>query len=153
MDFSQITIYDFFVFGIIFIWIIIILLLGLYARGWLRILLCSFTFLLFLAAPFLNIIIMDNYINKVELVLNSAKKLVYIDTFFIDGKITNKGKKIINNCILYMYINKIFPFQKPEYIVLLNDVDLKVDSTFEFNKMIKDFKHDDEYKKIKIRCF
>ena len=108
---------------------------------------------MFLLLPFLNILIMDNYINQVKLEIASAKKLVYSNSFFISGKITNEGKQDLSKCNLYLYINNLYPLQKPEFLINLENIDLNRGGNIEFDKIIDNFNFDDKYKKLSIRCF
>ena len=96
---------------------------------------------------------MDNYINKVSLELTSAKKLVYSDSFFIAGKLTNQGKQDLNKCNLYIYISSLYPLQKPEFLINLENLNLTRGNSIDFSEIIDNFKFDDKYKKISIRCF
>ncbi len=153
MDFSYISIFDFIVFGILIIFNIIIFLCGLILSGIKKILLFFLSFLLFLSLPFLNIYIVDNYINKVNFEVTNAKKLVYSNSFFISGKITNEGKQDLSKCNLYLYINNLYPLQKPEFLINLENIDLNRGSIIEFEKFIDSFNFDDKYKKLSIRCF
>ena len=153
MDFSYISIFDFRVFGILIIFNIIIFLCGLILSGIKKILLFFLSFLLFLSLPFLNIYIVDNYINKVNFEVTNAKKLVYSNSFFISGKITNEGKQDLSKCNLYLYINNLYPLQKPEFLINLENIDLNRGSNIEFDKIIDNFNFDDKYKKLSIRCF
>lgn len=153
MDFSYISIFDFIVFGILIIFNIIIFLCGLILSGIKKILLFFLSFVLFLSLPFLNIYIVDNYINKVNFEVTNAKKLVYSNSFFISGKITNEGKQDLSKCNLYLYINNLYPLQKPEFLINLENIDLNRGSIIEFEKFIDSFNFDDKYKKLSIRCF
>lgn len=153
MDFSYISIFDFIVFGILIIFNIIIFLCGLILSGIKKILLFFLSFILFLSLPFLNIYIVDNYINKVNFEVTNAKKLVYSNSFFISGKITNEGKQDLSKCNLYLYINNLYPLQKPEFLINLENIDLNRGSIIEFEKFIDNFNFDDKYKKLSIRCF
>lgn len=153
MDFSYISIFDFLVFGILIIFNIIIFLCGLILSGIKKILLFFLSFLLFLSLPFLNIYIVDNYINKVNFEVTNAKKLVYSNSFFISGKITNEGKQDLSKCNLYLYINNLYPLQKPEFLINLENIDLNRGGNIEFDKIIDNFNFDDKYKKLSIRCF
>lgn len=153
MDFSYISIFDFIVFGILIIFNIIIFLCGLILSGIKKILLFFLSFILFLSLPFLNIYIVDNYINKVNFEVTNAKKLVYSNSFFISGKITNEGKQDLSKCNLYLYINNLYPLQKPEFLINLENIDLNRGSIIEFEKFIDSFNFDDKYKKLSIRCF
>ena len=153
MDFSYISIFDFLVFGILIIFNIIIFLCGLILSGIKKILLFFLSFILFLSLPFLNIYIVDNYINKVNFEVTNAKKLVYSNSFFISGKITNEGKQDLSKCNLYLYINNLYPLQKPEFLINLENIDLNRGSIIEFEKFIDSFNFDDKYKKLSIRCF
>lgn len=153
MDFSYISIFDFIVFGILIIFNIIIFLCGLILSSIKKILLFFLSFVLFLSLPFLNIYIVDNYINKVNFEVTNAKKLVYSNSFFISGKITNEGKQDLSKCNLYLYINNLYPLQKPEFLINLENIDLNRGSIIEFEKFIDNFNFDDKYKKLSIRCF
>lgn len=153
MDFSYISIFDFIVFGILIIFNIIIFLCGLILSGIKKILLFFLSFILFLSLPFLNIYIVDNYINKVNFEVTNAKKLVYSNSFFISGKITNEGKQDLSKCNLYLYINNLYPLQKPEFLINLENIDLNRGSIIEFERFIDNFNFDDKYKKLSIRCF
>ncbi len=153
MDFSYISIFDFLVFGILIIFNIIIFLCGLILSGIKKILLFFLSFILFLSLPFLNIYIVDNYINKVNFEVTNSKKLVYSNSFFISGKITNEGKQDLSKCNLYLYINNLYPLQKPEFLINLENIDLNRGSIIEFEKFIDNFNFDDKYKKLSIRCF
>lgn len=153
MDFSYISIFDFIVFGILIIFNIIIFLCGLILSGIKKILLFFLSFILFLSLPFLNIYIVDNYINKVNFEVTNAKKLVYSNSFFISGKITNEGKQDLSKCNLYLYINNLYPLQKPEFLINLENIDLNRGSIIEFERFIDSFNFDDKYKKLSIRCF
>ena len=153
MDFSYISILDFLVFGILLIINIAIFLLGFIAGKIKMILLFCIASILFLALPFLNVFIVDNYINKVSLELTSAKKLVYSDSFFIAGKITNQGKQDLNKCNLHIYISSLYPLQKPEFLINLENLNLTRGNSIDFSEIIDNFKFDDKYKKISIRCF
>ena len=153
MDFSYISVFDFIVFSILLIINIIIFLLGFLFSKIKRIIFFCIAFILFLALPFLNIVIVDNYINKVALEITSAKKLVYSNAFFIDGKITNIGKQDLSKCNLYLYINSLYPLQKSEFLINFENINLARGKSIDFNKIIDDFKFDDKYKKISIRCF
>ena len=153
MDFSYISIFDFLVFGILIIFNIIIFLCGLILSGIKKILLFFLSFILFLSLPFLNIYIVDNYINKVNFEVTNAKKLVYSNSFFISGKITNEGKQDLSKCNLYLYINNLYPLQKPEFLINLENIDLNRGSIIEFERFIDNFNFDDKYKKLSIRCF
>lgn len=153
MDFSYISIFDFLVFGILIIFNIIIFLCGLILSSIKKILLFFLSFILFLSLPFLNIYIVDNYINKVNFEVTNAKKLVYSNSFFISGKITNEGKQDLSKCNLYLYINNLYPLQKPEFLINLENIDLNRGSIIEFEKFIDNFNFDDKYKKLSIRCF
>lgn len=153
MDFSYISIFDFIVFGILIVANIIIFLGGLLVKGIKKILLIILSAILFLCLPFLNVYIIDNYINKVDLEIKTAKKLVYSNSFFINGNIINKGKQDLNKCILYIYIDRFYPIQKPEFTINLDNVKLSVGGNLEFDKVIDNFNFDDKYKKISIRCF
>lgn len=153
MDFSYISIFDFIVFGILIIFNIIIFLCGLILSGIKKILLFFLSFILFLSLPFLNIYIVDNYINKVNFEVTNAKKLVYSNSFFISGKITNEGKQDLSKCNLYLYINNLYPLQKPEFLINLENIDLNRGGNIEFDKIIDNFNFDDKYKKLSIRCF
>ena len=153
MDFSYISIFDFLVFGILIIFNIIIFLCGLILSSIKKILLFFLSFLLFLSLPFLNIYIVDNYINKVNFEVTNAKKLVYSNSFFISGKITNEGKQDLSKCNLYLYINNLYPLQKPEFLINLENIDLNRGGNIEFDKIIDNFNFDDKYKKLSIRCF
>lgn len=153
MDFSYISILDFLVFGILLIVNLAIFLLGFIVGKIKMILLFCIAFILFLALPFLNVFIVDNYINKVSLELTSAKKLVYSDSFFIAGKITNQGKQDLNKCNLYIYISSLYPLQKPEFLINLENLNLTRGNSIDFSEIIDNFKFDDKYKKISIRCF
>ena len=153
MDFSYISIFDFIVFGILIIFNIIIFLCGLILSGIKKILLFFLSFILFLSLPFLNIYIVDNYINKVNFEVTNAKKLVFTNSFFISGKITNEGKQDLSKCNLYLYINNLYPLQKPEFLINLENIDLNRGSIIEFEKFIDNFNFDDKYKKLSIRCF
>lgn len=153
MDFSYISIFDFLVFGILIIFNIIIFLCGLILSGIKKILLFFLSFVLFLSLPFLNIYIVDNYINKVNFEVTNAKKLVYSNSFFISGEITNEGKQDLSKCNLYLYINNLYPLQKPEFLINLENIDLNRGSIIEFEKFIDSFNFDDKYKKLSIRCF
>ncbi len=153
MDFSYISIFDFLVFGILIIFNIIIFLCGLILSGIKKILLFFLSFILFLSLPFLNIYIVDNYINKVNFEVTNAKKLVYSNSFFISGKITNEGKQDLSKCNLYLYINNLYPLQKPEFLINLENIDLNRGGNIEFDKIIDNFNFDDKYKKLSIRCF
>lgn len=152
LELSHITIYDFMIFAFIFIIFIIIFLLGILSKRWIKIILLSISFILFISLPFLTIFIMHNYINKVDFKLDNAKKLVYVNAFFIDGEIINKGKKDIKQCNINIYINKNHLFQNPEYKIVFQDLKLKKNETFKFDKMIDNFSYDN-YKKILIYCF
>lgn len=153
MDFSYISIFDFLVFSILLIINIAIFLLGLLFGDIKRILLFCIAFILFVALPFLNVFIVDNYINKVSLELTSARKLVYSNSFFVDGKITNQGKQDLNKCNLYLYINSLYPLQKPEFLINLENLSLTRGKSIDFSNVVDNFKFDDKYKKISIRCF
>ena len=153
MDFSYISIFDFLVFGVLIVFNIIVFLCGLILSGIKKILLFFLSFLLFLSLPFLNIYIVDNYINKVNFEVTNAKKLVYSNSFFISGKITNEGKQDLSKCNLYLYINNLYPLQKPEFLINLENIDLNRGSIIEFEKFIDNFNFDDKYKKLSIRCF
>lgn len=153
MDFSYISIFDFLVFGILIIFNIIIFLCGLILSGIKKILLFFLSFILFLSLPFLNIYIVDNYINKVNFEVTNAKKLVYSNSFFISGKITNEGKQDLSKCNLYLYINNLYPLQKPEFLINLENIDLNRGGNIEFDKIIDNFNFDNKYKKLSIRCF
>lgn len=153
MDFSYISIFDFLVFGVLIVFNIIVFLCGLILSGIKKILLFFLSFVLFLSLPFLNIYIVDNYINKVNFEVTNAKKLVYSNSFFISGKITNEGKQDLSKCNLYLYINNLYPLQKPEFLINLENIDLNRGSIIEFEKFIDNFNFDDKYKKLSIRCF
>lgn len=153
MDFSYISIFDFLVFGVLIVFNIIVFLCGLILSGIKKILLFFLSFVLFLSLPFLNIYIVDNYINKVNFEVTNAKKLVYSNSFFISGKITNEGKQDLSKCNLYLYINNLYPLQKPEFLINLENIDLNRGSIIEFEKFIDSFNFDDKYKKLSIRCF
>lgn len=153
MDFSYISIFDFLVFGILIIFNIIIFLCGLILSSIKKILLFFLSFILFLSLPFLNIYIVDNYINKVNFEVTNAKKLVYSNSFFISGKITNEGKQDLSKCNLYLYINNLYPLQKPEFLINLENIDLNRGGNIEFDKIIDNFNFDNKYKKLSIRCF
>ena len=109
--------------------------------------------MLFFALPFLNVFIIDNYINKVDLEITSAKKLMYSNAFFIGGKITNQGKQDLHKCNLYLYINNLYPLQKPEFLINMENLDLTYKKSIDFSQIIDNFTFDDTYKKISIRCF
>lgn len=153
MDFSYISIFDFLVFGVLIVFNIIVFLCGLILSSIKKILLFFLSFILFLSLPFLNIYIVDNYINKVNFEVTNAKKLVYSNSFFISGKITNEGKQDLSKCNLYLYINNLYPLQKPEFLINLENIDLNRGSIIEFEKFIDNFNFDDKYKKLSIRCF
>ena len=153
MDFSYISIFDFLVFGVLIVFNIIVFLGGLITTGIKKILLFFLSFVLFLSLPFLNIYIVDNYINKVNFEVTNAKKLVYSNSFFISGKITNEGKQDLSKCNLYLYINNLYPLQKPEFLINLENIDLNRGSIIEFERFIDNFNFDDKYKKLSIRCF
>lgn len=153
MDFSYISIFDFIVFGVLIVFNIIVFLGGLITTGIKKILLFMISLIMFLLLPFLNILIMDNYINQVKLEIANAKKLVYSNSFFISGKITNEGKQDLSKCNLYLYINNLYPLQKPEFLINLENIDLNRGSIIEFEKFIDNFNFDDKYKKLSIRCF
>ena len=153
MDFSYISVFDFVVFAILLVINIIVFLLGFLCGKIKRILFFSIAFILFFALPFLNVFIIDNYINKVALEITSAKKLMYSNAFFIDGKITNQGKQDLHKCILYLYINNLYPLQKPEFLINMENLNLTYKKSIDFSQIIDQFTFDDTYKKISIRCF
>ncbi|RAX54452.1 hypothetical protein CCY99_03640 [Helicobacter sp. 16-1353] len=150
MDFLQISIYDFFVFGILFIIFIAIFLLSLLLNGAFRNVLLVFCLLFFISIPFLNIFIMDNYINKVAFNLNIARKMHYTNAFILNGEITNQGKKAIESCNIYLYINKKYPLN-PDFIIQINEK-IAQNTSLNIDKIINDFDYNDP-KSIKIRCF
>lgn len=147
----EFSIYDFFIFTCTFIIFIIIFLLCFVVRGKLKIVAFSITFFVFISLPFINIFIMDKYINKAEFINKDSKKLVYINNYFISGIITNKSNKTINKCYFGVYINKIFPFQKPEFYFVLDDLNLAPNSNIDINQTIENFNFID-IKSIKFYC-
>ncbi len=150
-ELPQVGFWDFFVGFVLFFAFIVILMFGFLLRGAVKWLVFSFCVLLFFALPFLNILILDNFINKVVFSDNGSKKLVYIDSFFLNGTLQNVGKNLIKKCHFNLYVKNKFPLN-PDYKVIISDLDLKVGAEAEIEKMIDNFK-DDAPKEIKIRCF
>ncbi|WP_181881737.1 DUF2393 family protein [Helicobacter sp. MIT 14-3879] len=151
MELPQISIYDILIDGSLFIIFIIVFLLGLAIKNKFRILIFILAFLIFIMLPFINITFIDNYINKVEFKNIDSKKLVYIDSYFINAELINKGKRRINECELNIYINKHYPFN-PEYKLVLKDLKLNIGEKYILEKSIDNFKSEN-IKYIKIRCF
>lgn len=152
MDFSQISIYDFFVFFIILVVMIISLLCALLAKKTLRAIFFALTILLFLISPILNLFIIEYYINKVDLIIETSKKLTYTESYFLSGLLRNEGRKKIQYCHLGIYTKNFYPLQKPEFLFVLDNLNLASNASAKFEKMINNFKYDD-IKTIKIRCF
>lgn len=150
-ELPQVGFYDFFVGIALFLGFLLILMLGFLMRGAIKWLIFSLCVLLFFALPFLNILILDNVINKVTFTDNGSKKLVYIDSFYISGVLKNVGKNIIKKCHFNLYIKRKFPLN-PDYKVIVRDLDLGVGKETQIEQMVDNFK-DDAPKEIKIRCF
>lgn len=150
-ELPQVGFYDFFVGITLFFTFIVILMFGFLLRGAVKWVIFSLCVLLFFALPFLNILILDNFINKIAFNDNGSKKLVYIDSFYINGVLKNLGKKPIKKCHFNLYIKHKFPLN-PDYKVIISDLDLKVGAEVEIEKMIDNFK-DESVREIRIRCF
>lgn len=150
MELPQITLFDILVGSGLFAIFIIIFLLGVMIKHKVRIVFFSLAALLFLALPFLNLLIIDGYINKVEFSNIDSKKLVYMPSYLINGEISNHGKRVLKQCELNVYVNRKFPLS-PEYKVILSDLELKVGQKAPVLKTIDDFKADN-IRYIKLRC-
>lgn len=149
--FSQISAFDFLVFAILLLVNLVLLLIAMLLPVTFRILLCFVVGLLFLALPFLNAYIIETRVNRVDLSIKTAQKLAYSDTFFIAGTLKNNGKRDLKGCDLYLYVSRFYPLQKAEFAVELEP--LKHGESLEFERVISDFKLEDKYKKIAVRCF
>lgn len=130
----------------------VILVLGLLARKtrakWG---IYSALILLFLALPFLNILVLDGFLRKVEFSDDGSKKLVYIDSFLLSGSIQNKGRVALQTCEFSLYANKHFPLP-PDYRVVLGNLALRAGGTIAVTQSIDNLK-DDKIKKIALRCY
>ena len=150
-ELPQVGFWDFFVGIALFFAFVIIFMLGFLVHSGAKWVIFGFCTILFFALPFLNIIILDNFINKVAFADGGSKKLVYIDSFYLNGNLQNIGKKPIKNCHFNLYTKQKFPF-RPDYKVIIGDLDLKVGDKAQIERTIDNFK-DDAVREIKIRCF
>lgn len=151
MDFSDITIYDFLSFGAILIALILCFILTLATKGALRGIFAAFSIILFLASPFLNIIIMDNFINKISLNAESSHRLRYTENYFLSAIITNNGRKMISHCRVGLYINARYPLN-PDFSFVFENLNLSPAQSTNIEKMIENVEFDD-INAMKIRCF
>lgn len=126
-------------------------MLGFLARGTAKWLIFSFCAILFFALPFCNILILDSFINKVAFTDNGSKKLVYIDSYFLNGTLQNVGKNDLKKCHFNLYVKNAFP-RGPEYRIVVSDLDLKVGAEVQIERSVDNFKAD-SVREIKIRCF
>lgn len=150
-ELPQFGFYDFFVGIALFCAFVVVLMLGFLARGaikWAIFVLCV---LLFFALPFFNILIVDNFVNKAVFSDSGSKKLVYIDSFLLQGTLQNQGKKPLKKCDFNIYVNNKFP-RNPEYRIVVSDLNLKVGTEAQIEQSIDNFKGDGA-REIKIRCF
>ena len=150
-ELPQVGFYDFFVGIVLFCVFTIILMLGFLARGAVKWLIFCLCLLLFFTLPFLNLLIVDNFINKVTFTDNGSKKLVYIDSYFLNGTLQNQGKNNLKKCHFYLYVKNAFP-SSPEYRIVVSNLDLKVGAETQIESSVDNFKAD-AIREIKIRCF
>lgn len=148
-ELPQFGFYDFFVGIALFCAFVVVLMLGFLARGaikWAIFVLCV---LLFFALPFFNILIVDNFVNKAVFSDSGSKKLVYIDSFLLQGTLQNQGKKPLKKCDFNIYVKSRYPL-KPDYKVIFSDLNLGVGQSIEIEKSIENFKSEG-IKTIKTR--
>lgn len=143
---------DILVFGILFIIFVISFVLGFMFKGKVKILIFAISYVLFFSIPFLTALITNGYIYRAEFKDLESRKLVYINNYFVNGILTNKGKISLKECRIGIYINKKFPFQKPEYEVNLSPLKLNVGDSLEISETIPNFDAEN-IKYIKFRCF
>ena len=150
-ELPQVGFYDFFVGIALFCVFAIVLMLGFLARGAIKWLIFCLCLVLFFALPFFNLLIVDSFINKVAFTDNGSKKLVYIDSYFLNGTLQNVGKNNLKKCHFNLYVKNAFP-RGPEYRIIVSDLDLKVGAEAQIERSVDNFKADG-VREIKIRCF
>ena len=150
-ELPQVGFWDFFVGIALFFAFIIILMIGFLLRGGAKWAIFGLCVLLFFALPFFNILILDNFINKVAFADSGSKKLTYIDSFYLHGTLKNVGKTTLKKCHFNLYVKNKFPLN-PDYKVIVSDLDLKMGAEAEIERTIDNFK-DESVREIKIRCF
>lgn len=150
-ELPQVGFYDFFVGIALFCVFAIVLMLGFLARGAVKWLIFCLCLLLFFALPFFNLLIVDSFINKVAFTDNGSKKLLYIDSYFLNGTLQNKGKNNLKKCHFNLYVKNAFP-RSPEYRIVVSDLDLKVGAEAQIERSVDNFKAEG-VREIKIRCF
>lgn len=151
IDFSQFGVFDFCVFGFVFIVFLIFFLLGMLFKHKIRIVFLSFSFILFLIMPLLVALIMNGFINRVEFSDTESRKLAYIENYFIKGQLTNRGVRVLNECRIGIYIKRFYPL-KPEYQIILSKLDFAPKATLQIEETIANFKPD-SIAYLKFRCF
>lgn len=135
---------------VIFCAFCVVLVLGLLANKakWA---IYSALIVLFLALPFLNILVLDKFLRKVEFIDSGSKKLIYIDSFLLQGSIQNRGKVALQTCEFSLYANKRFPLP-PDYRVILHSLNLRAGGEIEVAQSVDNLK-DANIKKIALRCY
>lgn len=130
----------------------VVLVLGLLARHtrakWA---IYSALIALFLALPFLNIFLLEGFLRKVEFIDEGSKKLIYIDSFLLQGSIQNRGKVALQTCEFSLYANKRFPLT-PDFRVILQNLNLRVGGKVAVTQSIDNLK-EAKIKKIALRCY
>lgn len=129
---------------------LVIFCLAFLAKNLTQIALFFLCALIFLALPFFNILILDNFINKTSW-RGDSHKLTYIDSYLLRGVLKNEGRKNIARCEFFLYTKSRYPL-KSDFKIVFNALDLRVGGEIALEKIINNFSAE-TVRDVKIRCF
>ena len=152
---DSLIIYDYFLFGAVFILFILFVVLGLVYREklYLAIFLITLAFFTLIFAPIFGYIHIHNYVYYNETTILSQKKLQFTKAVVVKGKLENLSKLDFKRCLitasvyrtsensLKNFIYKFSPFQKSSVV----EYNIPKDHKIGFKIIIEPFIYEGDY--------
>ena len=147
--------YDFILFGSIFILFILFIVLAIVLRKKvaLAIFLIFFSFLLLTAGPVLGYIKMHEYLFKNSVLLTSQKRLEFTDAVVVRGTLKNESKFDFTSCQITAKIHKtskndlkkfLYQFKTIQKMSIIEE-DIKKEETIKFKIIVEPFTYSKDY--------
>ncbi|MFW6307963.1 MAG: DUF2393 family protein [Campylobacterales bacterium] len=162
--FVTVSVYDFAFMGGFFLLFLLFFLLAILFRK--NIALFILFFLMSLStigvAPFVVNSLIDNYVNKFEVVYKNNRELNFFDGILISGTLINKGRVDFKRCVFEVILfmpasnvikesaNKLKPLLKREFVL---EGPIKKGESKDFRYLIEGINFENYEKEVDIRCF
>lgn len=147
--------YDYVLFGSVFVLFILFIVLGIKLRK--KTLLAALFILLafgvFFGGPTYGYVKMHEYLFKNSVVMKSQQKLTFTQAVVIKGSLTNESNRYFDSCTitayaykvksnaLKNYVSKLKPFQESSII----EYDVAIAQTIEFKMIVEPFTYERDY--------